>query len=60
MEDSEKRQLIEDCSDQPIEVNEPHKIHCEECDGYKDCPRMRGIDRCLGAAKWEEHNGRGR
>jgi hypothetical protein len=30
------------------------KIHCEDCDGYTDCPRMRGINHCLGAAKWLE------
>ena len=51
METLDKKRSTEERVEHLKEVNEPHKIHCEECDGYKDCPRMRGNDYCLGGCR---------
>ena len=55
MEDSDKKPSNEDRKVEPNEVNEPHKINCEECANHDDCPRMRGSDYCLGAEVWERN-----
>jgi hypothetical protein len=52
MEDSESGPIMEGGAMPTNEENESHKVHCKECDGHDDCPRMRGINYCLGAEKW--------
>ena len=55
MEDYETPQKMEVAQTSTPEGSAPHKIHCEECDGYNDCPRMHGMNHCLGVAKWLEY-----
>jgi len=54
MEDQQTDQTMKTSPTSTQGEGGPHKINCEECDGYHDCPRMRGIDYCMGAAKWLE------